>query len=301
MKNYKPEAYLIKNKTNLHVGSGESSFGIVDNMVQRDTVSNMPVIFSSSLKGAIRDHFRDYFGDKHLEIDGEKVCATCFESIFGAEGTNEQSNESNDTKPSSKKVHHQGLVKFLDARLVFLPLRSNKVPFIHAVSKEYLKEVLEFLKDMGIDLDIDIKNLTDNKVFSEKKLGKVMVEDIEFDTQAPDETVKKLMDIFDLENLAVMKNEDFNYYISNLPVIARNQLDNGKSKNLWYEEVVPRESRFVTVFMYYDNFDESDKDKFEKAFRKFKEKLTHDNIQIGANESIGYGICKFEELKSRRK
>lgn len=30
-----------------------------------------------------------------------------------------------------------------------------------------------------------------------------------------------------------------------LPVLARNKLDNGISKNLWYEQVVPHESLFA--------------------------------------------------------
>jgi len=298
MKNYKPKAYLMINKTNLHAGSGESGFGIVDNMVQRDTVSNIPVVFSSSLKGAIRDHFKDYLGKKNLEIDGERICGTCFESIFGAEGTNEHSNENKeDTKPTSKKVHHQGLVKFLDAKLLFLPLRSNKIPYVHVTSKEYIEDFVRFLKEIGIKLGVNLQEVKKNTFYSKQKLKNILVEDVEFEkSEIPNEEILKIMKLFEIENLAVMTNEDFNYYISNLPVIARNKLNNGKSENLWYEEVVPREGRFVSILMYYDNFDESDKNKFEKAFRKFEEKLLSDNIQIGANESIGYGICKFKKI-----
>jgi CRISPR-associated protein Cmr4 len=296
MKFYKPKAYLITNKTNMHVGSGESGFGVVDNMVQRDTITNMPVIFSSSLKGAIRDHFSDYLGKKELEIDGKKICGVCFESIFGAESNNEQ-DKNISTKPSSKKVHHQGLVKFLDAKLVFLPLRSNKVPFVHVTSKEYMRDFVSFLKEIGIKLNVNLEGLKKGAFYSKQKLENIMVEDIEFErSQIPNDEIKKIMKLFEIENLAVMNNEDFNHYISNLPVIARNKLNNGKSVNLWYEEIVPRESKFVSVFMYYDNFDESDKEKFKNAFEKFEKKVLSENIQIGANESIGYGICKFKKI-----
>ena len=57
---YKNEAYIIRTKTNLHAGSGDTNFGIVDKQVQRDSISNLPIINSSSLKGAIRDHFSTF-------------------------------------------------------------------------------------------------------------------------------------------------------------------------------------------------------------------------------------------------
>jgi CRISPR-associated protein Cmr4 len=114
----------------------------------------------------------------------------------------------------------------------------------------------------------------------------------------------KIKKLFDIENLAIFNDEDFNEAVSNLPVIARNALDNGKSVNLWYEEVVPRESIFYTVLCYYNNIDDtkkdqrgrSDKNKFDMAYKLFEEKLLKDSIQIGANASIGYGITNFLKI-----
>jgi len=130
----------------------------------------------------------------------------------------------------------------------------------------------------------------------------VIVEDIECDSLQLD--IEGLKKLFGIQNLAVLTDEDFNEAVSNLPVIARNKLDNGKSANLWYEEIVPRESIFYTVFCYYDNFNEdgadkrgkTDKKKFDTANRLFEERLLRDSIQIGANASIGYGICRFSKL-----
>jgi len=53
----KIELYTIKCLTNLHVGSGDINFNVIDNQVQRDSVTNLPNINSSSLKGAFREHF----------------------------------------------------------------------------------------------------------------------------------------------------------------------------------------------------------------------------------------------------
>jgi CRISPR-associated protein Cmr4 len=49
------------------------------------------------------------------------------------------------------------------------------------------------------------------------------------------------------ENILLMHHDDFTDACSdyNLPVIARNNLENGESKNLWYEQIVPHQSRFV--------------------------------------------------------
>ena len=48
--------YLLECLTNLHVGSGEVNYNIVDNEVERDVVTNYPTINSSGVKGALRAH-----------------------------------------------------------------------------------------------------------------------------------------------------------------------------------------------------------------------------------------------------
>lgn len=67
-----------------------------------------------------------------------------------------------------------------------------------------------------------------------------------------------------------------------LPVMARNHLDNGVSKNLWYEEVVPHESIFYFPVV---SDDKSLLDEFSAA-------VNGQVIQFGGNASIGYGLCK---------
>ena len=79
-----------------------------------------------------------------------------------------------------------------------------------------------------------------------------------------------------------LSNED----LEQLPVIARNKLEDGKSENLWYEEVVPAESRFV----FYVSYDD------DEIFEKFDKIIQNELIQIGANGSIGYGFCKITKV-----
>lgn len=294
---YKNKAYIIRTKTNLHVGSGDTNFGIVDNQVQRDTISNLPVVNASSLKGAIRDHFKEELAQSNdLPIDSDFVKPFVFKTIFGDE---QKELDSDDTK-TYNKLPKQGLVKFIDAKLLFLPLRSNKKPFFHVTSISILKEAKSFLESFAIKLDLD--NIETNNKSVVIGNESAIVEDVECNSIQID--FSKIKNIFGIENLAIFNDEDFNEAVSNLPVLARNALENGKSVNLWYEEVLPRESILYSVFCYYNNLDDStsdsrgktDKKKFEMAYKLFEEKLLKDSIQIGANASIGYGITKFTLL-----
>ena len=68
----------------------------------------------------------------------------------------------------------------------------------------------------------------------------------------------------------------------NLPIIARNVLENGESKNLWYEQVIPAETVFYTLI---DGGDDT----------SLTQRISAENaiVQIGASATIGYGYCKF--------
>jgi len=280
---YKNRAYIIKNKTNLHAGSGDTNFGIVDKEVQRDTIGNAPVIHASSLKGALRYHFESQLATDNASAQEGETKPSTVEAVFGSE---------------AKQL--QGMVRFIDAKLLFLPLRSNKKPFYHVTSLAHLEQFVDFLKCMNIQLELPLPKAQEKSYVVGKE--DAVVEDVF--CQGYDIALDEIKTLFGIENLAVFNEEDFNEALNALPVIARNSLENGKSENLWYEEVVPRESIFYTVLSYYDNFNEEgadrrgkvDKTYYTKAFNRFEEQLLHDLVQIGANESIGYGVCRFLAL-----
>ena len=68
----------------------------------------------------------------------------------------------------------------------------------------------------------------------------------------------------------------------NLPIIARNCLENGESVNLWYEQVLPSQSVLATVI--------------QTNSKEDLDCLNGKIVQIGANATIGYGYCKFIKL-----
>lgn len=71
-----------------------------------------------------------------------------------------------------------------------------------------------------------------------------------------------------------------------MPVLARNQLENGKSKNLWYEEIVPHNS----IFYFFALADS--KELLDDFANVIKDKV----IQFGNNASIGYGLCRVTKV-----
>ena len=79
------------------------------------------------------------------------------------------------------------------------------------------------------------------------------------------------------EHYAVVNN--FDHYP--LPVLARNYLEDGKSKNLWYEEVVPHGSVFYTIIITPDETNALNMEEIK---------------QIGGHASIGCGFTRFIKL-----
>ena len=221
--------YKIKCITNLHVGSGEINYSIIDNEVQKDPVTGYPTIFSSSVKGALREHL------KKIDFDKKK----CIE-MFGS--------EQGDNKTNIK----QGLLKFTSAQLLKIPMRNNEGedPYKMVYSETAKNQFNRFCEIMNYKINNDCFN--------------------------------------DCEKLDCM---EFNSLVNHLPVIARNQLNNGISENLWYEEFVPHESEFWFAVLYDGSGNDNLIDDFNNILMENK------IVQFGANASIGVGFCLVEEIE----
>ncbi len=259
--NYTTNAYLITCLTNLHVGSGGANYGVVDNLVQRDSITDMPIINASSLKGALREFFKEKWGGGDGKLD----------YIFGPDPT----------RNTSKKESGVGHYKFFPADLLVLPVRSNKKPFFRATSEMLVRTINEKAENLsGRPL---IKG-----AYSGVSKGRPKI-------KGPDGTrledwdakVDGSLNVSEWmgSDVAVFDDDTFKVLARKLPVIARNYLENGVSKNLWYEEIVPRESRFVFFIA-----------RTDKYAADFEEALNGAIVQIGANGSVGYGYCKIEKM-----
>jgi len=266
----KNDLYLLKTASNLHVGSGDINFSIIDNQVQRDPVTELPAIYSSSLKGAFRE------ASKNSQYT---------EYIFGPDN-------------SSNNNHTTGAFHFFEASILAMPVRSNKRAYFLTTTPELINNFLQNINDFNIQINEDIKNSLENLSKLEVAEGEPLIfEDIQgailedFEAKYKNQDVAKIEEFLG-EKIALMNHNDFKSI--SLPVLARNHLENGESKNLWYEEIVPKKSIFYFVIAKPTNLDEADKreklDDFEKRFDN------QSTIQIGANKSIGYGYCKLQKV-----
>lgn len=99
----KNNIWVITPKTNLHVGNeNTSSYGLIDLAIQRDAVTNLPCINSSSLKGAIKEYVTEV----------KKIEAKDSIKVFGSAKGND-----NDTS--------KGKYNFFDAEIVAMPVPDD--------------------------------------------------------------------------------------------------------------------------------------------------------------------------------
>lgn len=233
----KATLYTIECISNLHVGSGQDNDGVIDGLIQRDVVTDLPCINASSLKGALREHCEKW--NKAHNEDVEKVNVV---KLFGKKVGGEENCEA-------------GEYRFLDASILSIPRPSVNAPFVQVTCDEVVTELQDKASLFGVGLG-----------------------DNEKDT---------ILDLANVLETNKCSYKDFKKYSNNdeLPVIARNCLENGVSKNLWYEQVLPRKSRLAFFILHDDG-------EINKAFDSA---ITSVPVQIGANASVGYGICVIKK------
>lgn len=172
--------------------------------------------------------------------------------IFGSDKVKENGKARNaDTK--------KGLYSFFDANILFIPVQDDNSLYHLETAPDVLNQFRSQMALFGIKLNSDDNALTEDL---KQILG-----------------INKAIKVVEYSKFKDLCSDD------NLPIIARNILDNGESKNLWYEQVVPAEAVFYTII-------DGGKD------NALAEKLNNEAIvQIGANATIGYGYCQFTNFK----
>ena len=259
--------YILENLTNLHVGSGDINYGVVDNLVQKDPVTKYPVIHSSSLKGSFREYFEKKFKDSEIIL-----------YIFGQ-------------NPDKSDKKTPGAYSFFEAKMLSRPVRSSEELYFNATTKGILEEFLMMCESLGVEFRFkeDMKKLIQAAEKDEIVANKsVYLEDEK--AKGKDFEVSDGFKKFFGENIAIYPDSLFKDL--SLPFVARNRLNNGESKNLWYEEIVPRYTKFYFFIQKPDeeNVAADEKTLIENFDEEFK---NTEIIQIGANKSIGYGFCKL--------
>lgn len=317
----------INTLTNLHVGSGDANYGIVDKLVQRDPSTRFPVINGSSLKGAIKEYSEEV----------PDINAKILKYIFGSTKKKDTDNEykginpaledlSSKEKISQKDKNQNGAFKFFTAQILTIPVRSNIKPFFYATCPFIIEEFKKSIKSFGIqppllnkytvglqvllehkfDENIDFYYFgNENRNFHieeyDNKKQTPLIEVVPNNTNAvgeipevnPDNPETFITNLFgDINSFVYLRDDLFIEICENLPVIARNKLE--EPKNLWYEEVVPRGSKFYSFIIRPNDTDAS------KINSTFMEQIVVETgktpLQIGANSSVGYGYCQITKI-----
>lgn len=288
----KAHLYFMKTITNLFVGDLGSSVGIVDKQVQRDEVSKFPTVFASSLKGALRDHVRNVNGPD----------SDCENYIFGKEGEPERKVKINDKEEViPAKRSQKGNVNFLSAQLAFYPIRGTKRPYYLATCPFILNELHERLKACRVknDLAKEIKAL--NNIFHDVELSWPRLENENYEGFFLDgiDVVKNLhtrMKELDKARILIMSDKEFRGQMRELPVVARNKLENGISGNLWYEEFVPRKSIFLLTMLTADYKDDDEDNETKTMMTAFEDAICNKLVQVGGNATVGDGLCEIHRF-----
>jgi len=167
-------------------------------------------------------------------------------------------------KDPAKQEYSEGNYKFLQGDLASIPVPQEDVLFKLKTSQGLINHCAQNLDF----LQLNLKTPPNGEIFGN---GCKTIDDTEF-----------------IELISDYK----------LPVIARNKLIDGKSDNLWYEQVLPRETRLYFVVLYPDYTDNTEQKQYLEIFIELIEKYP---VQIGANASVGYGYCEIKCLNNSLK
>lgn len=276
--------------TSLHPGSG-TALGHVDLPVARERHTGWPLIPASTLKGVLRDACRP--GASKGE-DYDRWCA-----VFG---------------PETKEADlHAGAVSLTDARILAFPVRSLVGVFVWVTCPAVLQRLN---RDLGLvnggSRLTNVPSLQDKQVACPDKspplidgTPSLVLEEFDFDRRA-DVDIRHIADwiagaVRDADtaerissHLVVIDDDPFGHFVRHATeVTARIGLEyetkTVKDGALFYEEFLPPETLFYSLV-----FAEPSRSTHKldaSGVRQYLEERTPPTLQIGADETIGKGIC----------
>lgn len=216
----KVEFYKIQCVTDMHIGSSDVNYNIVDNQVERDAVTGFPIIHASGFKGALRDAL-------------EGVDETTMQTIFGT--------------GSGKADMKSGSCKFLDAIMLARPMRvaeSKSMASIPVATRASINNFIELLDTFGCN-KFGINPLPEidfgDNCFLTNSPESILIEG-DATGKLPEEVNQELKKIKSIINGHIALATNFDDY--ELPVMSRTRISSTGSQNLWFEEVVPHGSIF---------------------------------------------------------
>lgn len=293
-------------ETPVHAGSG-SSLSIVDLPIQRERITNLPIIQASSLKGVLRAEAKRILEQRNDPQANDKV-----QALFG---------------PETQKAHeHAGCVSPHDARVLLFPVRSLVGVFAWTTCPLVLERFKREATAVGIQINWQVPELPANSTQALQALvvngsevkaqDKVVLEEFAFDAKENEEAQQIAEWIRDY---ALPQSDEYQQWREWLPkrfvilpddafrdftqmateVISRIRLDQERKTvaegALWTEEHLPSETLlYAPIFVskpLAPNAGQLNLSSAEDALNLLKQ-LNLNRLQIGGDETVGRGIVK---------
>ena len=137
---YRMKKFTFMTLDPIHIGTGGTNLGIVDNTIVREAGSNIPIIPGTSLSGAAKMYAAMLMGD--LDTAGNKKPESTENPVSYTFGYINGS--------GSKQTSKAGVVSFSDARIVLFPVYSSEGT-IWVTTKAMLNEIGIDVKELDPD------------------------------------------------------------------------------------------------------------------------------------------------------
>ena len=291
---YKKSGVLtFYSETPVHMGTGQS-VSYVDLPIQRERHTSFPVLWSSGIKGVIRDLASRKWNDK------EKV-----ELIFG---------------PESEGSEFASCISITDAKILLYPVRSLRGVFAWITCPLVLRRLKDDITSVGLNNDLDISeflNVADGEalVFGNdlivKDKNEVVLEEFVFKAEKKElggleKFLNSLLPNNELtsklkEHLVIVSDNVFKDFVNYaVEVRTRIRIDQAKGtvkdKALFSEELIPSESVFYSLVFVGEPFGKNGKlnsanDVFEEVKSLFE---GNGLIQLGGDETTGKGYMRVK-------
>ncbi|HIC8797433.1 MULTISPECIES: type III-B CRISPR module RAMP protein Cmr4 [Aeromonas] len=278
----------------IHAGSGEKD-GVVDLPIQREAHTGWPVIFGSSLKGAMRSQVSRTKG-----AQAELSLVT----LFGPDSLH--------AGATSDKIH-AGALLVSDARLLWLPVRSLTSHTRYVTCPALLRRLLADLQRAGQPQSLAVPKVGElEALIAGDQTGRIYLEEYAFTARAESTLTPwgALLARFCnldaeqiLNQLTLIHDDQFAHLCqAAIPVHPHIAIDyetkSVRDGALWYEEALPPDTLFYSLLLLTDARDGSGlgaatlKNQAEQA-------LLGDApyLQVGGNESTGMGWLQLTPLQ----
>lgn len=286
--------------TSLHVGSGRSS-SVVDLPIQKDSLG-YPVIFSSSLKGAIREGSENEiygngdFAGSFSPLDA-KLLFIPVRSLFGVYCL------------ATSPLLLNNLIQYLDFCHDDNNIKEELIQLIEKITTKYgdLTDSIFITSNEGKKLFGDSFSTSNNNnnsgnVSTDVKSYAILAEEFRLEIME-DEDLLKLAALLKIQEKyrIIMISDDLlrNSINRSLITNARIRIDEKsgttKQHGLWTEESLPEKTIMFTAFFYSESRGKSQFSSIE--VQKIIESKLIDSYKIfGGHESTGKGIARITRL-----